>query len=57
MVGIFRNGRQVYLRNHRTHRWVEIDVGILLTGLTGNITAQATRVSTSERCVSRARFQ
>jgi hypothetical protein len=56
-VVILRNGRQVYRRNHRTNRWGEIDVEILLAGLTGNITAQATSVSTSERCVARARFQ
>ena len=56
-VVIFRDGRQVYRRNHRTNRWGEVDVEVMLPGLSGNITAQATSVSTSERCVARARFQ
>jgi hypothetical protein len=56
-VVITRNGQQVYKRNHRTNAWGNFDAEIELAGLTGNITAVATAVSSSEKCTASAKIQ
>jgi hypothetical protein len=56
-VVITKDGKQAYKRNHRTNAWGNFDAEVELTGLTGNITAVATSVSSSEKCSASATFQ
>jgi hypothetical protein len=56
-VVITKNGQQVYKRNHRTNAWGNFDAEVELAGLTGNITAVASSVSSSEKCTASAKFQ